>query len=76
MVYTDGLHIVADTEEELHEFAKRIGLKREWFQDHPEHPHYDLLGCMSAKAEKNGAAKIRPRDLLRKSMEMKHKSNG
>ncbi len=25
-------HLTADTEEELHEFAARIGLKRAWFQ--------------------------------------------
>lgn len=76
MTYTDGQHLAADTLDELHEFAKKIGLKRDWFQDHPKHPHYDLLGCMTTKAEKHGAAKIRPRDLLLKSMEMKNKSNG
>lgn len=27
---------------ELHQLADRIGLKREWFQDHPRAPHYDL----------------------------------
>ena len=26
-------HLIADTQEELHEFAARLGLKREWFQD-------------------------------------------
>jgi hypothetical protein len=29
--------------EVLHAFAKRIGLKREWFQDHKLAPHYDLV---------------------------------
>ena len=28
--------------EELHAFAARIGLKREWFQEHRIAPHYDL----------------------------------
>lgn len=41
MVYTDGVHLVADTLDELHWFAKEIGLKREWFQDH-RHKHYDM----------------------------------
>jgi hypothetical protein len=26
-------HLIADIEEELHEFTARLGLKREWFQD-------------------------------------------
>ena len=34
-------HLTADTVEELHELAQRIGLKRGWFQNHPLHPHYD-----------------------------------
>lgn len=35
-------HLTADTLEELHAFANRIGLRRAWFQPHPRHPHYDL----------------------------------
>jgi hypothetical protein len=35
-------HLASDTSwEELHHFASLIGLRREWFQDHPKHPHYD-----------------------------------
>jgi len=26
-------HLIADTEDELHAFAARLGLRREWFQD-------------------------------------------
>jgi hypothetical protein len=35
----------ADTLDELHAFAARIGLRREWFQSkpgRPENDHYDL----------------------------------
>jgi hypothetical protein len=33
-VYLDSLgHLRADTREELHAFAGRIGLQRTWFQD-------------------------------------------
>jgi hypothetical protein len=39
-------HLLADTEQELHEMAQRVGLKREWFQNHGT-PHYDL--CMSKR---------------------------
>lgn len=29
--------------EELHKFAQKIGLKRSWFQDKKNFPHYDLV---------------------------------
>ncbi len=38
-------HLVADTEEELHAFAARLGMRREWFQHkpaRPHHAHYDV----------------------------------
>lgn len=35
-------HLVADTIEELHEFAQLLGLKREWFQHAASYPHYDV----------------------------------
>lgn len=64
MVYTDGKHLVADTVEELHEFATQMGLKREWFQDHPKHPHYDLFGKMVLKVRTLGAFKISSKDIV------------
>lgn len=36
--YTDGVHLVATTREELHEFAARAGIRRCWFH----RDHYDL----------------------------------
>ena len=38
-------HLVADTDDELHAFASKLGLKREWFQQKASRPHqghYDL----------------------------------
>lgn len=35
-------HLVADELTELHEFAKRLGLRREWFQENASYPHYDV----------------------------------
>lgn len=35
-------HLYADTTEELHAFAAKLSLEREWFQDKPFFPHYDL----------------------------------
>jgi hypothetical protein len=43
--WTGGGHLQADTPEELHEFAGRLGLRPEWFQTkpgRPENDHYDL----------------------------------
>jgi hypothetical protein len=43
--WTGGGHLQADTTDELHEFAGRLGLRREWFQGkpgRPENDHYDL----------------------------------
>lgn len=54
MIYTDGIHLIADTEEELHVFAKGIGLRRKDFIDH-KHQHYNLIGNMITKAIVNGA---------------------
>ncbi len=43
MIYTDGVHLVGDELQELHQFAQSVGLKREWFQEEqPDHPHYDI----------------------------------
>ncbi len=43
--WSGGGHLQADTPAELHEFAERLGLRREWFQSRPGRPendHYDL----------------------------------
>lgn len=57
-------HMYADTEEELHEFAASIGLKREWFQDHWSLPHYDLTPNMRRKAISAGATSTNRRHLV------------
>lgn len=36
-------HLYADTLEELHILASKIGLKRSWFQPHRLVNHYDLV---------------------------------
>jgi hypothetical protein len=35
-------HLVADTPDELHDAAERLGLRREWAQDKGRTLHYDL----------------------------------
>lgn len=51
-------HLLADTLEELHEFADRLGLRREWFQNHPRWPHYDLTRNKRALAVRLGATEV------------------
>ncbi len=62
-VYTDGTHLIASSTDELHAFAKKIGLKREWFQDH-RIPHYDLMRGKKLKAIQAGAKLVEPRQLV------------
>lgn len=58
-------HLAADTLDELHEFAARIGMKREWFQPgRGRHPHYDLVKSRRDKAVALGALEVSGRDLV------------
>ncbi len=47
MIYTDGVHLIAGNLQELHIFAKSVGLKRQWFQEH--HKHYDITTARMLK---------------------------
>jgi hypothetical protein len=62
--YTESCHLVADSLEELHSFATRLGLKREWFQD-KRLPHYDLTKGKRALAVRLGAVEIKFGELVR-----------
>jgi hypothetical protein len=49
-------HLTTDaTLDELHAFAHRLGMRREWFQDHPLAPHYDLTASKRIRALVLGA---------------------
>lgn len=54
-------HMVADTHEELHAMASRIGVARRWFQG----DHYDICLSKRAKAVELGAVEIDMRETLR-----------
>ena len=64
-------HMVAtESEEELHEFAKKLGLKREWFQQPKKplmrHAHYDLTRKTKIGQALDAGAKFgMPRELLK-----------
>jgi Protein of unknown function (DUF4031) len=79
-VYVDGIvhhpncglpfehwcHMRADSEEELHLMAAEIGLKREWFQDRPGAPHYDLNPEARVRAIELGAIPLSRREWVTK----------
>ncbi len=61
-------HLVADTDDELHEFAHRMGMRRAWFQEkpgRPHHSHYDLPERARPEALANGAVEVTWRQLGR-----------
>ena len=58
--YGPSCHLLADTEEELHAMAYKIGMKRSWFQvgGKAEMPHYDLVASRRKRAVDFGAVEI------------------
>lgn len=68
MILTDKSgHLVSDESlNELHAFAKSIGLRREWFQD-KRIPHYDLTTArMRTKAVNSGAVLVSSKEIVEK----------
>lgn len=49
--WNGGGHLQADTTEELHEFAAKLGLKRSWAQLRPKRPEMDHYDCTRSKRE-------------------------
>ncbi len=58
-------HMWSDSLEALHRMAARIGMKREWFQDHHLLPHYDLTPSRRALAVSYGAIEASASDAIR-----------
>lgn len=71
-------HLIADTREELHAFAARLGLRRAWFQDpvvsgkpmaarpgsrHAQMWHYDVTETKRQEAIRLGAVAVTSREL-------------
>jgi hypothetical protein len=53
-------HLTADSVGELHAFAERLGLRREWYQGRRV-PHYDLSPAMRTRALRMGAVFVEAR---------------
>lgn len=55
-------HLIADSDEELHAMAARIGVARRWHQAPPAHDsHYDVCQAKRAQAVAAGAIEITQR---------------
>lgn len=52
-------------EEHLHAIAQKAGLRREYFQDNPRHPHYDLIPRKRTLALYHGAVPMEYREWLK-----------
>jgi len=56
--YAKTYHLFADSVEELHKFAKKLNLKRHWFQDRKNFPHYDIFVSKVQIAKHFGAVEV------------------
>jgi hypothetical protein len=61
--WDESCHMYADNAFELHAMADKIGLRRQWFQDDPRLPHYDLHPARRRKAVKAGAIEHTRREM-------------
>jgi len=61
--YPFACHLMADSDEELHALAAKLGLKRAWHQTNPPHAvsHYDLTVRKRARAVELGAIEVEAR---------------
>ena len=64
-------HLVADSLDELHLFAKFLGLKRSWFQAHASLPHYDITVEVRNLAISRGAVAADRRMLILRARRLK-----
>lgn len=64
--YHSGMwcHMWADSLDELHAIASRIGLKRAWFQDRQHFPHYDLRPSKRRLAVNKGAIEATRKQMI------------
>jgi hypothetical protein len=64
--YKRWSHMMTDQEEmdELHDMARKIGHKADWFQPNPVHPHYDLVPSKRALAIKYGAIPVSANEIV------------
>ncbi|HJU71729.1 MAG TPA: DUF4031 domain-containing protein [Paucimonas sp.] len=64
-------HLVADSLDELHRFARSLGLKRTWFHAHASLPHYDITIEIRVMALSRGAVAADRRTLVSRGRQLK-----
>lgn len=84
MVYVDNTrnerhgwewsHLVADSLEELHQFAAKQLLPRSWFHATAKYPHYDVTQWGRRRALNGGAIPVARRELILKARELRDQS--
>lgn len=52
-------HLVADSLNELHQFACKVDLQRAWFQCKASYPHYDVTTSVRDRAGTRSASSAR-----------------
>lgn len=57
-------HMAADTLDELHAMADKIGIDRDHFQDKPGRPHYDISKGRKRMAKLYGAKEVDDREIV------------
>lgn len=57
-------HLMADSIQELHEFAAGIGLPARAFHRGARHPHYDVTAGQRQRALRHGAVAVSARDAV------------
>lgn len=57
-------HLAADSLDELHEFAAKIGVKKCWYHNHRLVPHYDVNETQRLTAIDNGAVPMGTKEII------------
>ena len=85
-VYVDNLripwrgkewcHLLADSLDELHSFAEKLGLKRTWFQSKASYPHYDITTKTREVAVRMGARRGTRQQIIYCARKLKQEQKG
>ena len=70
--YPKACHLMADSVKELHIFARKLSLKRRWFQSNTI-PHYDLTESKRKQSLRFGAIPISDKRLVEMIQEYRQK---